>query len=183
MNDYKPGDVANGHVLMPDGTWMPVTAPAAKPRMATWKIVGIIAAAVLIVGAVIPRDGGTTTVTEDVSASESLTPEVETEEEVYAPSAADTEDEYIFDVENFYPNWRAYGSRAEALSIGYTTCGLLDDFTVADSMAIIEQSANASGIPMDLAATLTSSAVVNLCPQHRGAVEQWASEGGDSTVY
>ena len=49
MSDWKPGDVANGHVLGEDLEWRPVEeSESAKPSSRKWRRRAIIAAVALV---------------------------------------------------------------------------------------------------------------------------------------
>jgi Host cell surface-exposed lipoprotein len=56
---YKPGDIANGHVLDSEGTWQPLPpAPPEKKKRKGWKILGYAVAGIIGISVIANMGGG-----------------------------------------------------------------------------------------------------------------------------
>jgi hypothetical protein len=84
---------------------------------------------------------------------------------VTAPPVAWTvEDEFISDVESGYGSVIAVTDQ-DLLDTGYTTCTYLrSGGTISEVVSMIQSSAQGSSDTEDLLATVTASAITNLCP-------------------
>lgn len=75
------------------------------------------------------------------------------------------EDEYVYDVEMYSPNWSMYGTREDLVALGYLTCQAFRDGMT------LEQYLSISALPNDLLTTVAAASVVNFCPEFTNSLE------------
>jgi type IV pilus biogenesis protein CpaD/CtpE len=94
----------------------------------------------------------------------SPTPTVTVTAEAPAPVVS-VEDEYVYDVEMYSPNWSQYGTREDLVALGYLTCQAFRDGMT------LEQYLTVGELPYDLLTTVAAASVVNFCPEFTNALE------------
>lgn len=87
---------------------------------------------------------------------------------------------YIADLDEFAPQWRSYGTRAEAIELGWLTCSVFDDMGVEAGTAIVAES-SVGNVPVEVAAATTVAAVIYLCPVHAPALEAYLTDEDTAT--
>lgn len=100
-------------------------------------------------------------------------------EDVAATPKGD-ESGYIADLDEFAPQWRNYGTRAEAIELGWITCSVFDDMGVEAGTAIVAES-SVGNVPVEVAAATTVAAVIYLCPVHAPALEAYLTDEDTAT--
>jgi Protein of unknown function (DUF732) len=84
---------------------------------------------------------------------------------VTAEPVANVEDEFVYDVETYSPNWSQYGTRDELIALGYTTCEAFSSGVTLDEFLSVE-----AGLPYDFLTTIAAASVVNFCPEFTNVV-------------
>jgi hypothetical protein len=138
-----------------------------------------IAAVLALSGCAVPVD--------DVETGSQAAAPIETpapvEQDVYEDVAAAPEGDesgYIADLDEFVPEWRNYGTRADAIELGWITCSVFDDMGVEAGTAIVAES-SVGNVPVEVAAATTVAAVIYLCPVHAPALEAYLTDEDTAT--
>ena len=94
----------------------------------------------------------------------SPTPTVTVTAEAPAPVAS-VEDEFVYDVEMYQPNWSMYGTRQDLITLGYLTCeAFRGGMTLGQYLSV-------SDLPYDLLTTVAAASVVNFCPEFTNSLD------------
>jgi Protein of unknown function (DUF732) len=124
----------------------------------------VIASALLILAGCSAPDAAepspVVTVTETAEAPE---PEViEEEEPVVEEVETSIDEEFVFDVESYYPNWSRFGGEDDLIELGQMTC---DFFEEGGTLSMYMDNAEESDLPDDFATTMVAASLVNYCPE------------------
>jgi hypothetical protein len=90
---------------------------------------------------------------------------------------------YVAALDEYAPEWRAYGSESDVVKVGWTTCSVFDDMGVDAGMDVVIASALTSGLPGEIVGATTAASVLFLCPVHEADVREWMQSADAGTAF